>query len=133
MNHTILLTADLLITAIILYVVFEVRSKRPRAELRARKAEEEAMLAMRKVIDDIGGREKDLVLKQKRLKDIIERLDGALADINASPSVEGGKEADYKTARDLLQRGEPVEKVIEMFNLTRGEADVLTSINAMAS
>jgi len=133
MNHTILLMADLLITALILFVVFEVRSKRPRAELRARKAEEEALLAMRKVIDDLGGREKDLDKKQKMLKGIIERLDGALADIHGAPVEEGGKEADYKTARDLLKRGEPVEKVIEMFNITRGEADVLTSINAMAS
>lgn len=133
MDQSILLMADVFITAVILCVLFAMMAKRPGAERRDGKAEEEALLALRKGMDDLGGREKDLAVKQERLKDIIERLDGALADIHAARTQDSAEDADYSAARNLLQRGEPVEKVIEMFNLTRGEADVLASINVMAS
>jgi len=134
MDQTILLMADILVTALILYVLIAMRSKSPVSERRVKKAEEEALATLRKGIDELGGRDKDLAEKQSRLKNIIDRLDGALADVHTAPAAEtSGEDADYIAARNLLQRGEPVEKVIEIFNLTRGEADVLASINAMAS
>jgi hypothetical protein len=133
MDQTILLMADILITAVILYVLITIRSKSPLDRRMDNKAEEEALALLRKGIDELGVKDKDLAEKQSILKDVIERLDDALADVQTNSAAEDGERLDYSAARSLLQRGEPVEKVIEMFNLTRGEADVLASINAMAS
>ncbi len=133
MEQSILIMADILITALMLYVIFKMGKMRPRAALMANRSSEEALASLRKKIDELGGREVEMTVKQKRLGEIIERLDQALEDVQAAPLSEIDDEAHYIAARNLLKSGEPVEKVIEMFNITRGEADVLTSINAMAS
>jgi len=133
MEYSILLIADILITVLILCALVAIGKARPTAASEADKAAEEALLTLRKGIEDIGASEKEIAAKHEKLKEIIERLDGALADVHCA-SDEGNKEdANYSAARNLLKRGEPVEKVIEMFNITRGEAEVLSSINAMAS
>jgi len=133
MEYSILLIADILITVIILCVLLAMGKASPTAASGADKDAEEALLTLRKGIEDIGIREKDMAAKQEKLNEIIEKLDGALADVHCAPVEDNEDDANYSAARNLLKRGEPVEKVIEMFNLTKGEADVLSSINAMAS
>jgi len=133
MDYSILLMADILITAAILYVLFHMNRKRAVTARGANKVEKEALQALRKGIENLDKREDEMAEKQKILKDVIDRLDGALADIHGVPDGEIGEEANYSAARTLLRQGEPVEKVIELFNLSKGEADVLSSINAMAS
>jgi len=133
MEYSILLIADILITVLILCALVAMGKARPAAASGADKGAEEALLTLRKGIEDIGTREKEMAAKQEKLNEIIERLDGALADVHCASDKGNEEDANYSAARNLLKRGEPVEKVIEMFNLTRGEAEVLSSINAMAS
>jgi len=133
MEYSILLIADILITVLILCTLVSMGKVRPAAASGADKDAEEALLTLRKGIEDLGTREKDMAAKQEKLNEIIERLDGVLVDVHCASDEGNEEDANYSAARNLLKRGEPVEKVIEMFNLTRGEAEVLSSINAMAS
>jgi septal ring factor EnvC (AmiA/AmiB activator) len=133
MEYSILLIADIIITALILCALLAMGKSRPGAASGADKDTEEALLALRKGIENLEAEKKEMAAKHETLNNIINRLDGALADVHSASERDNEYEADYSAARNLLKRGEPVEKVIEMFNITRGEADVLTSINAMAS
>ncbi len=128
-----LLVADIILTIATLCFVVLTGLRRTTPMVEARPGAGADLEEIRKRIEDLSGMEGDLAEKQKRLKDIIERLDEALSDLRPTVGAETTNEDGYSAARSLLQRGEPVEKVIRLCNLTRGEADVLASMNAMAS
>ncbi|MFQ5427428.1 MAG: DUF2802 domain-containing protein [Thermodesulfobacteriota bacterium] len=133
MDSSILLAVDVLLTASILYLLFLIKGQSRAAAPVDKKALHEAEMTLRSSIEGLNGREKDLSLRQERLKDIIARLDEALADIQTAPSSDADDEGAYSAARNLLKTGEPIENVVKICNLTKGEADVLSSITAMAS
>ncbi len=133
MDSTILLTADVILTAVIFYILFVMKGPRSKDVKVDNASLREAELTLRKSIDALESREKELLTKQEKLKKIIDRLDDALVDIQSPPSIEALSDGDYKAARNLLKTGEPIENVVKICNLTKGEADVLSSITSMAS
>ncbi len=135
MDSSILLVADILITALILYLLLGMQIRGRGGINLDKKVIQESELKLRKSIEGNVLIEKDLSVKQEKLKSIIDKLDGALSDINSAPSheAESDDEGTYSAARNLLEKGEPLENVVKICNLTKGEADVLSSITAMAS
>ncbi|MFQ5480861.1 MAG: DUF2802 domain-containing protein [Thermodesulfobacteriota bacterium] len=133
MESSILLVVDILITAAIFYLLLGMQKRGGSSVRLDNKAIHDSELRLRKSIEANEVREKELSTKQERLKNIIDKLDGALSDIRTAPSHEVDSEGAYSAARNLLQTGEPIENVVKICNLTKGEADVLSSITAMAS
>jgi hypothetical protein len=140
MDQTVLFMADIILTAALLCLLVLPVFGIGRGGARPALTDAKALEALRKKVDGLSSLEDDMAEKQKKLKEIIERLDGALSDVRlaggAGAAHEEGVEEEmsaYERARSLLRKGEPIEKVLKTCNLTRGEADVLASMNALAS
>jgi len=140
MDQTALFLVDIALTAALLCLLVMPVFGIGRGGARSGLTETMAIEALRKKVDGLSSIEDDMAEKQKKLKEIIERLDDALSDVRlaggpGAAHEEGGEEemSAYERARGLLRKGEPIEKVLKTCNLTRGEADVLASMNALAS
>ncbi len=139
MDQTVLFMADIILTAALLCLLVL-----PAFGIGAGKdgrgvTDDMAIEALRAKVEGLSSLEVDMAAKQEKLKKIIERLDEALADVRlagaAEPAPEPSEEdtGPYARARRLLRSGEPMEKVLKVCGLTRGEAEVLASMHAMTS
>ncbi len=148
--NIILLGSDLILMGAVLYLLLRLKNTygdTPQARQSASRSRDDAVHVeleaelhkMRCIVEDLEKRRAEmetynaeLERKQQRLSDVIAKVDEVLEALS-SPDPLKNREEEIARAKELLRTGEPLEKVSEKLKLYKGEVELLSSLERLAS